>query len=103
MQLMKVQAENNRRELSVLYNAIRDLLIQREQALKTFIAEVQEREEDHCQAKISQIDEALANIEDYEENIAIALEESEIDLLRRFNERKLLVNTFNADSHIKDF
>ena len=45
MQLMKVQAEQNRRELSVLYNAIRDMLIQREQSLKTYISEVYQREE----------------------------------------------------------
>ena len=30
MQLMKLQAETNRRELSLLYNAIRDMLMQRE-------------------------------------------------------------------------
>ena len=99
---MKLQAEHNRRDLSILYNAIRDLLMQREQALKTFISEVQEREESSCQAKIAQIDDSLANIEEYEENLAIAFNECEIDLLRRYNERKLLVNTFHADGHIRD-
>ena len=99
---MKQQAENNRSELSVLYNAIRDLLMQREQALKTFIAEVQDREEAQCQNKIAQIDDALDRIQDHEENLAMALEEQEIDLLKRFNERKLLVNTFNTDVAIKD-
>ena len=102
MQLMKVQAEHNRRDLSILYNAIRDMLIQREQALKTFISEVQEKEESACLAKIAQIDESLAGIEDYDESIATALEEGEIEMLRRFNERKLLVNTFNADPKIKE-
>jgi hypothetical protein len=42
---MKLSAENNRRELSLLYNAIRDMLIQREQALKTYISEVYQKEE----------------------------------------------------------
>ena len=95
---MKIQAEQNRRELSRLYNAIRDMLIQREQALKTFISEVYEREEQACHAKLVSIDEALRNIADYEDNIALAMEETDIELLRRFNERKLLVNTFNADA-----
>lgn len=99
---MKLQADNNRRELSILYNGIRDMLIQREQALKTYISEVYQKEEASCETKISTIEDALANIEDYEENIAMALEESEIDLLRKFNERKLLVNTFNADQQIKE-
>ena len=47
---------------------------------------------------MNQIESALCSIEEYDENLAMALEEGEIDLLRRFNERKLLVNTFNADS-----
>jgi len=41
-------------------------------------------------------------IDDYEDGLALALEEGDIELLRRFNERKLLVNTFNADSLVKD-
>ena len=52
LQLMKLQAEANRRELSLLYNAIRDMLIQREQALKTYLSEVYSREESLCKAKI---------------------------------------------------
>jgi len=97
-----LQAEQNRRELSLLYNEVREMLIQRELALKTYISEVYEREAAQCSTKIGQIDDALENIEDYVENIAMALQEGEIDLLRRFNERKLLVNTFNADAEIKE-
>lgn len=97
-----MQAEQNRRELSLLYNEVREMLIQRELALKTYISEVYEREAAQCSTKIGQIDDALENIEDYVENIAMALQEGEIDLLRRFNERKLLVNTFNADAEIKE-
>jgi len=85
-----------------LYNEVREMLIQRELALKTYISEVYEREAAQCSTKIGQIDDALENIEDYVENIAMALQEGEIDLLRRFNERKLLVNTFNADAEIKE-
>ena len=44
----------------MLYNAIRDMLIQREQALKTHISEVYQKEEGMCEEKVSQIDEALA-------------------------------------------
>lgn len=41
-------------------------------------------------------------IEDFEDSISLALGEGDIDLLRRFNERKLLVNTFNADASITE-
>jgi len=41
-------------------------------------------------------------IEDFEDNISLALGEGDIELLRRFNERKLLVNTFNADASISE-
>ena len=76
--------------------------MQREQALKTYISEVYQKEESQCEAKINQIETALSSIEEFDENLLLAFEESEIDLLRRFNERKLLVNTFNADTQIKD-
>ena len=99
---MKLSAETNRRELSLLYNAIRDMLIQREQALKTHISEVYQREEAQCKIKITQIEEAMVVIEDYDDGLTLALEEGDIELLRRFNERKLLVNTFNDDALVKD-
>ena len=99
---MKLQAEQNRRELSILYNAIRDMLIQREQALKTYISEVYQKEEAQCDSKIIQIDDAIGSIEDFDDNLSAALEENDIDLLRKFSERKLLVNTFNADGLMKE-
>ena len=102
MQLMKLQAEQNRRELSVLYNAIRDMLIQREQALKTYISEVYQKEEQACEMKIQQIEEGLTAIEDFDDGISEALEENDIELLKRFSERKILANTFNADASLKD-
>ena len=49
-----------------------------------------------------QIEEALGSIDEFDESIAVALEENDIELLRRFSERKLLVNTFNADPLIKE-
>ena len=73
------------------------MLMQREQALKTYISEVYQKEENQCEAKIDQIEQALGSIEEYDDNITAALEENDIDLLRRYSERKLLVNSFNAD------
>ena len=49
-----------------------------------------------------QIEQAMGVIEDFEDSISLALGEGDIELLRRFNERKLLVNTFNADASISE-
>ena len=78
------------------------MLIQREQALKTYISEVYQKEEAQCKLKIAQIEQAMSMIEDFEDSISLALGEGDIDMLRRFNERKLLVNTFNADASITE-
>lgn len=45
---MQGQAEKNRRELSQIYNYIRDLLLEREQALKRQISDNLSREEQEC-------------------------------------------------------
>ena len=50
---MNQQAEVNRSELGVLYTTIRDLLIQREQSLKTYIAEVFLKEEQACLNRVN--------------------------------------------------
>ena len=42
---MQSQAEKNRRELSQIYNYLRDLLLEREQALKRQISDNLSREE----------------------------------------------------------
>ena len=78
------------------------MLIQREQALKTYISEVFQKEEGQCEAKIAQIDEVLGSIEDYEDGLAQALEEGDIDMLKKFSERKNMVSAFNGDSVLKD-
>ena len=70
--------------------------------MKTYISEVYQKEETQCQVKISQIEQALGTIDEYEDNLAGALDDNDIDLLRRYSERKLLVNTFNADPMIRD-
>ena len=51
---------------------------------------------------MAQINDSLSTLGEFDDSISQALEESDIDLLRRFNERKLLVNTLNSDQHIKD-
>ena len=61
-----------------------------------------QKEEALCQRKMSQINEALGTIEEFDDSVGAALDESDIDLLRRYSERKLLVNTLNADQQIKD-
>ena len=70
--------------------------------MKTYISEVYQKEETQCEVKIGQIEQALGSIDEYEESIAGALEENDIDLLRRYSERKLLVNTFNAYAQIRE-
>ena len=45
---MRQKAEKNRNELSILYNNMRDILLEREQALKTYISEILRREEEAC-------------------------------------------------------
>lgn len=70
--------------------------------MKTYISEVYQKEETQCQVKIEQIEQALGIIDEYDDNLAGALEENDIDLLKRYSERKLLVNTFNADPMVKD-
>ena len=70
--------------------------------MKTYISEVYQKEETQCQVKIEQIEQALGIIDEYDDNLAGALEENDIDLLKRYSERKLLVNTFNADPMVRD-
>ena len=64
--MMRQQAETNRKDLSILYNHIRDLLMQREQALKTHISEIFQKEEDQCLQKLSQIEEVTSQMNQFD-------------------------------------
>ena len=59
---MQSQAEKNRRELSQIYNYLRDLLIEREQALKRQISDNLSREESECQVKLGEISDFMTMI-----------------------------------------
>ena len=60
--MMRQQAEKNRNELSLLYNHMRDILMEREEALKTYISEILRREEEACGVKINQINEVIESV-----------------------------------------
>ena len=72
----------------MIYNAIRDIMMQREQALKTYLSEVFQKEESLCLQKLEQIEVAVAEMNQFDSELTKASEESDIELLRKFQERK---------------
>ena len=72
----------------MIYNAIRDIMMQREQALKTYLSEVFQKEESLCLQKLEQIEVAVAEMNQFDSELTKAAEESDIELLRKFQERK---------------
>ena len=59
---MQTQAEKNRRELSQIYSIVRELILEREQALKKQISDNLIREESECKDKLQEIAEFMGII-----------------------------------------
>ncbi len=59
---MHLQAEKNRREISQIYNFVRELLLEREQALKRQISENLQREEQESSTKLQEITDFMSKV-----------------------------------------
>ena len=77
-------------------------MMQREQALKTYISELFQREEDLCEQKISQIEDFVISINEVDSELSKATTESDIELLRKFADRKHMTSQIQDSSAIKE-
>ena len=61
-----------------------------------------QKEEAQCKSRIGQIDDTLALIEEFEDTLASALNESDIEMLKSYSERKQYVTQFTTNSTMKE-
>ena len=99
---MRQQADDNRQEVSKLYNLMRETLLQREHALKRFISEYLVKEETQCTDKCQQIQGLLAMLSDFSESLEITNEETDIQILQRQLDRKQIIQSVHDNPDLKE-
>ena len=76
--LMKNQADTNCSELTNLYKQIREILQQRENAVRQHIKDCLQKEEALCNDKQEQISDSLQLLADFQDGLEIASDETDI-------------------------
>lgn len=93
---MHLQAEKNRREISQIYNFVRELLLEREQALKRQISENLQREEQESSTKLQEITDFMSKVNQLKQELLSQNSESEIELLNKARQRQQVCGEING-------
>lgn len=100
---MHATAERNRRELSAVYSYVRDLLLEREQALKRSISETLTKEEQEAELKLKEIAEFMSQILGLKQELLSQSRESEIEVLLKAKRRAQLSADVNRQKELPSF
>lgn len=93
---MHTQVERNRNEVSQIYNQIRELLLEREQAQKKQISDNLIKEEQECKDALNQIVEMLGNITKLKTEMIGAADEEDLDLVCKAKYRSQICTEVNG-------
>ena len=93
---MQTQCDKNRKELSLIYNFIRDLIMEREQALKKQISDNLQKEERECKMKLQENNEFLEKILELKKEQLLLQGESDLEILSKARERVHLTQECNG-------
>jgi hypothetical protein len=84
---MHLLADKNRKEISVIYNQAREIIMEREQHLKRQISEHLEKEEQDCDGKVGELNSIIYKIAMLKQEIVASASEDEIEILRQAKKR----------------